>query len=130
MLIYYRFPLKHCNDRHDVNSLEKSISLAVLPQVGKSFLVRSERDLLRLLCIRGFKAYISFEGQFLFLSPLPVSFAEANGSQGLAPRVMLLEEAGQILEAHVLGSLVPSIEHLILIGDPLQLRPTLNNYCT
>ncbi|KAJ6499128.1 hypothetical protein C8R45DRAFT_981206 [Mycena sanguinolenta] len=44
------------------------------------------------------------------------------------PRVMLVEEAGQVLEAHILGSLVPSVEHLILIGDPLQLRPTLNNY--
>lgn len=43
---------------------------------------------------------------------------------------MLVEEAGQVLEAHVLGSLVPSIQHLILIGDPLQLRPTLNNYGT
>ena len=42
---------------------------------------------------------------------------------------MLVEEAGQVLEAHVLGSLVPSVQHLILIGDPLQLRPTLNNYC-
>jgi len=42
---------------------------------------------------------------------------------------MLIEEAGQVLEAHVLGSLVPSVEHLIMIGDPLQLRPTLNNFC-
>lgn len=41
----------------------------------------------------------------------------------------MVEEAGQVLEAHVLGSLVPSVEHLILIGDPLQLRPTLNNFC-
>lgn len=41
---------------------------------------------------------------------------------------MLVEEAGQVLEAHVLGSLVPSVEHLILIGDPLQLRPNLANY--
>lgn len=51
-----------------------------------------------------------------------------NTLKGLGPRVMLVEEAGQVLEAHVLGSLVPTIEHLILIGDPLQLRPTLNNY--
>lgn len=43
---------------------------------------------------------------------------------------MLVEEAGQVLESHVLGSLVESVEHLILIGDPQQLRPTLNNYCT
>ena len=49
--------------------------------------------------------------------------------QGLSPRVLLVEEAGQVMEAHILGTLVPSIEHLILIGDPLQLRPTLNNYC-
>ncbi|KAG6830463.1 hypothetical protein H0H92_000616 [Tricholoma furcatifolium] len=48
--------------------------------------------------------------------------------KGLGPRIMLVEEAGQVLEAHVLGSLVSSIEHVILIGDPLQLRPTLNNY--
>ncbi|KAI6041108.1 hypothetical protein EDC04DRAFT_2566184 [Pisolithus marmoratus] len=48
--------------------------------------------------------------------------------KGLSPRVLLVEEAGQVLEAHVLGSLVPSVEHLILIGDPLQLRPTLNNF--
>ncbi|EAU91511.2 hypothetical protein CC1G_02000 [Coprinopsis cinerea okayama7 len=48
--------------------------------------------------------------------------------RGVGPRIMLVEEAGQVLEAHILGSLVPSIEHMILIGDPLQLRPTLNNY--
>ncbi|KAJ7647110.1 hypothetical protein FB45DRAFT_821739 [Roridomyces roridus] len=48
--------------------------------------------------------------------------------KSLSPRVMLVEEAGQVLEAHILGSLVPSVEHLILIGDPQQLRPTLNNY--
>ncbi|KAF5326320.1 hypothetical protein D9611_000022 [Ephemerocybe angulata] len=46
----------------------------------------------------------------------------------IAPRILLVEEAGQVLEAHILGSLVPSVEHLVLIGDPLQLRPTLNNY--
>jgi superfamily I DNA and/or RNA helicase len=48
--------------------------------------------------------------------------------QSLRPTVMLVEEAGQVLEAHILGSLVPSVEHLIMIGDPLQLRPTINNY--
>ncbi|TDL21593.1 hypothetical protein BD410DRAFT_297523 [Rickenella mellea] len=51
-----------------------------------------------------------------------------NLLKGLSPRVMLVEEAGQVLEAHILGSLVESVEHLILIGDPLQLRPNVNNY--
>ncbi|KAM5531281.1 hypothetical protein V8D89_015082 [Ganoderma adspersum] len=48
--------------------------------------------------------------------------------KGIGPKVLLVEEAGQVLEAHVLGSLVPSVQHMILVGDPLQLRPTLNNY--
>ncbi|KAF8629392.1 hypothetical protein AX15_003447 [Amanita polypyramis BW_CC] len=48
--------------------------------------------------------------------------------RGVAPKVVLVEEAGQVMEAHILGNLVPSIEHLIMIGDPLQLRPTLNNF--
>ncbi|KAG8218136.1 P-loop containing nucleoside triphosphate hydrolase protein [Butyriboletus roseoflavus] len=48
--------------------------------------------------------------------------------KSLSPKVLMVEEAGQVLEAHILGSLVPSVEHLILIGDPLQLRPTLNNF--
>ncbi|KIO21374.1 hypothetical protein M407DRAFT_80478 [Tulasnella calospora MUT 4182] len=47
---------------------------------------------------------------------------------GVAPRVLLVEEAGQVLEAHILASLVPSIKHMILIGDPLQLRPSIENY--
>ncbi|TCD60036.1 hypothetical protein EIP91_010850, partial [Steccherinum ochraceum] len=48
--------------------------------------------------------------------------------QAVGPRIMLVEEAGQVLEAHILGSLVPTVQHLILIGDPLQLRPTIENY--
>ncbi|KIO21376.1 hypothetical protein M407DRAFT_29032 [Tulasnella calospora MUT 4182] len=48
--------------------------------------------------------------------------------KSVAPRVLLVEEAGQVLEAHILASLVPSIQHMILIGDPLQLRPTIENY--
>ncbi|CCA71455.1 related to ECM32-DNA dependent ATPase/DNA helicase B [Serendipita indica DSM 11827] len=48
--------------------------------------------------------------------------------KGLGHKVVLVEEAGQVLEAHSLATLVPSVEHLIMIGDPQQLRPTINNY--
>lgn len=47
---------------------------------------------------------------------------------GFSPKILVIEEAGQVLEAHVLSSLVPSIEHVIAIGDPLQLRPSVNTY--
>ncbi|KAM0422049.1 hypothetical protein ACHAPD_000492 [Fusarium lateritium] len=43
-------------------------------------------------------------------------------------KVMLCEEAGEVLEAHNLTALLPSIEHAILIGDHLQLRPQIQNY--
>ena len=39
------------------------------------------------------------------------------------PRVVLFEESSELLEAHSLCALVPSIKHAIQIGDPLQLRP-------
>ena len=43
-------------------------------------------------------------------------------------KVMVCEEAGEVLEAHILTALLPSVEHAILIGDHLQLRPQINNY--
>ncbi|KAI0973338.1 hypothetical protein F4678DRAFT_24984 [Xylaria arbuscula] len=43
-------------------------------------------------------------------------------------KVLICEEAGEVLEAHNLTALLPSIEHCILIGDQLQLRPQIQNY--
>ncbi|MCJ1347634.1 hypothetical protein MMC31_005862 [Peltigera leucophlebia] len=43
-------------------------------------------------------------------------------------KVVVVEEAGEILEAHTLTALLPSVEHAILIGDHEQLRPQINNY--
>lgn len=43
-------------------------------------------------------------------------------------KVVVIEEAGEILEAHTLTALLPSVEHAILIGDHEQLRPQINNY--
>lgn len=45
------------------------------------------------------------------------------------PGVIIVEEAGEVLEAHVLSSLDPSAtKHLILIGDHCQLRPKIESY--
>ncbi|KAI8627392.1 ATPase [Xylariaceae sp. FL1651] len=41
---------------------------------------------------------------------------------------ILVEEAGEILEAHILSALNPSTKQLILIGDHKQLRPKCKNY--
>ncbi len=44
------------------------------------------------------------------------------------PDVVLVEEAGEILESHILTALVPTVKQLMLIGDHKQLRPKINNY--
>lgn len=44
------------------------------------------------------------------------------------PDVVVVEEAGEIQESHILTALTPSVEQLILIGDHKQLRPKINNY--
>ncbi|KAI9768058.1 MAG: hypothetical protein M1840_005092 [Geoglossum simile] len=47
--------------------------------------------------------------------------------RNLRAKVLICEEAGEVLESHVLVALLPSIEHAILIGDHLQLRPRISN---
>ncbi|CAG8303689.1 unnamed protein product [Penicillium olsonii] len=51
-----------------------------------------------------------------------------NMLRRLRSRVLICEEAGEVLEAHLLTSLLPSIEQMVLIGDHQQLRPQIQNY--
>ncbi|KAM0354342.1 hypothetical protein ACHAPU_001386 [Fusarium lateritium] len=44
------------------------------------------------------------------------------------PDIILVEEAGEILEAHIITAMSASVKQLILIGDHKQLRPKVNNY--
>ncbi|GAA5918873.1 hypothetical protein JCM6882_009344, partial [Rhodosporidiobolus microsporus] len=44
------------------------------------------------------------------------------------PTVVLVEEAGECLEAHVVANLVPSVQMLVMIGDHLQLRSVISSY--
>jgi hypothetical protein len=46
----------------------------------------------------------------------------------LPSKILLCEEAGEVLESHLLTALLPSVEHAILIGDHLQLRPRVQCY--
>lgn len=48
--------------------------------------------------------------------------------RSIAPGIVLVEEAGEILESHVLTALSPDTKKLVLIGDHLQLRPKINNF--
>ncbi|NXI98154.1 ZNFX1 protein, partial [Psophia crepitans] len=48
--------------------------------------------------------------------------------QKLGPRIVIVEEAAEVLEAHTITTLSKACQHLILIGDHQQLRPSANVY--
>jgi hypothetical protein len=48
--------------------------------------------------------------------------------QKLKPKILVCEEAGEVLEAHLITTFLPSLEHVVLIGDHQQLRPRVNRY--
>lgn len=43
----------------------------------------------------------------------------------IEPSVMIVEEAAEILESQLVAVIPPSVQHLILIGDHKQLKPTV-----
>ncbi|KAF3923850.1 hypothetical protein ABW21_db0205876 [Orbilia brochopaga] len=45
-----------------------------------------------------------------------------------APKILIIEEAAQILEAHVIAALHPGVEQIVMIGDHKQLRPRCDTY--
>ncbi|XP_078543923.1 NFX1-type zinc finger-containing protein 1-like isoform X2 [Lissotriton helveticus] len=48
--------------------------------------------------------------------------------QEIRPKIIIVEEAAEVLESHIVATLSSDCEHLILIGDHQQLRPTANVY--
>ena len=44
------------------------------------------------------------------------------------PKIVIVEEAAEVLESHIVSCLTASTQHLILIGDHQQLRPKPNVY--
>ncbi len=48
--------------------------------------------------------------------------------QRIGPKIVIVEEAAEIFEAHTITTLSSGCEHLILIGDHQQLRPKPNVY--
>nr|XP_040059120.1 NFX1-type zinc finger-containing protein 1 isoform X2 [Gasterosteus aculeatus aculeatus] len=48
--------------------------------------------------------------------------------QSVGPRIVIVEEAAEVLEAHTITTLSKECQHLILIGDHQQLRPSATVY--
>ena len=48
--------------------------------------------------------------------------------QRVKSKVVICEEAGEVMEPHIISAFIPSVEHFIQIGDHQQLRPQINNF--
>ena len=48
--------------------------------------------------------------------------------KNIHPKIVVIEEAAEVFESHIITSLSPSVQQLILIGDHKQLRPKPNHY--
>ena len=48
--------------------------------------------------------------------------------QRIKPKIVIVEEAAEVLEAHIVSALSAGTQHLILIGDHKQLRPKPNEH--
>ncbi|KAK4118095.1 P-loop containing nucleoside triphosphate hydrolase protein [Parathielavia appendiculata] len=46
----------------------------------------------------------------------------------LGVKVVICEEAAEVMEPHLISALMPGVEHFIQIGDHRQLRPQIQNY--
>ena len=51
-----------------------------------------------------------------------------NVLKDIGPRIVIVEEAAEVLESHIITSLSKHTEHLVLIGDHHQLKPKNNVY--
>ena len=47
----------------------------------------------------------------------------SNVLKDIGPRIVIVEEAAEVFEAHIVSAISKNCEHLILIGDHVQLRP-------
>ena len=46
----------------------------------------------------------------------------------IGAKVIICEEAAEVMEPHLMSALMPGVEHIVQIGDHRQLRPQIQNY--
>ena len=72
----------------------------------------------------------ALEGKQFKVIGMTTSFAAGNREllEQIKPAVMLVEEAAEVLESHILAAIPSSLQHLVLIGDHKQLQPSTASY--
>jgi len=72
------------------------------------------------------------EDRFIMKDALIIAMTTTGSSRynevlkDIGPKIVIVEEAAEVFEAHIVSALSKHCEHLILIGDHVQLRPNPN----
>ena len=106
-----------------VEDIRESLADKLCVLIGDLGQARQEMDDLR----RG-KSHITLAGKRIIGCTTMGATMHWSELQSLNAGVLLVEEAGEILESHIITSLRENTKHLIMIGDHRQLRPKVNSY--
>jgi len=94
----------------------------------KSFMEKANRQLNKLQGLATFSNFDAIKGKLVIGCTTTGAAMHRDILERFNANTVIVEEAGEVLEAHVLGSLTSDTSGLILIGDHQQLRPKVNNY--
>lgn len=82
----------------------------------------------RLACKEAHKSYEKFDAEIMKMAM--IIGATTSGCSRLRPaleyakpRILVVEEAAEVLEGHIVSAMISSIEQVVMIGDHKQLRP-------
>lgn len=82
----------------------------------------------RVACEKHAKSMERFDAEIMKM-PMVIGCTTTGASrlrpilERIEPRILIVEEAAEVLEAHILSAMISSIEHCVMIGDHKQLRP-------
>ncbi len=99
--------------------LRNKLQLSLKKKEAKQEMYQREKDLITLRCLK--------EANVIGLTTTGAAKHNRILSQ-IEAKTVIIEEAAEVLEAHVITTLTRHTQHLILIGDHKQLRPKTNDH--
>ena len=110
----YHFWIESYRDRYRVEIQRSEQDYRTLCEELKEVKFRAKEEVLRRATVIG----MTTTGAAKYHSAL----------QRIAPRIVVIEEAAEVMESHIITSLSHNTKHTILIGDHKQLRPKATVY--
>ncbi|EXJ56956.1 hypothetical protein A1O7_07300 [Cladophialophora yegresii CBS 114405] len=109
-----------------IKSWEKKVDKEALAQKMMSLYVESQHHEQEIKRIRNERDGRIMAAHNIVAMTTTACAARWEVLRALDLQIVICEEAAEIMEAHTLCSLLPSVEHAVFIGDPQQLRPEAN----